>query len=312
MVKKVTIILSVMLFSLSGGAFAYDFWGITMGTSTYNGAPMLTFSQPADGIGYQVGAYQYTQVGANTPEGPFAPASPGPAYPALQRASDAMGLFYKAEQDFARFMIVCGMPDTGIKATEIGYGNRQFGPGDLMIDVSGGSTYGIGFRAGGLLWAADPTSTAAWFQIYNADGTTASMYARDAGNIGTIVENPNWAHVDNYPLAQLGVANPSGAAFFISGTGTNVGTVDSLNIQSTGVFLDGVQIYAYEVAIPWAAIGLEAPDTVFQASWRPDCGNDIIYKSFTSRPNIDIPEPYSMVLAITGLAAVAGYRRRRA
>ncbi len=306
--KRVAIVLAILLFGLSGGAFAYDFWGITMGTELYNGAQQLAFTAPGTDIQYQVGAYQYTKVGS-TWYGSFAPASPGSAYPQLQRKCDAMGLFFTSTAEAACFKIITGMPETGVTAPEVGYGAREFGPGDLMIR-SGLDTYGIGLRAGGLLWAVDPASTAAWYQIYNADGSLASMYARDAGNLGSVALNPNWAHVDNHPLAAL-PNDPRAFGFYIAGTGTSVGSATSVGSEATGVFLDGVQLFSYDVVVPWELIGIDSSDDFFEASWRPDCGNDLISARF--KPDIpDVPEPYSVVLAVTGLAAVAGYRRKRA
>jgi hypothetical protein len=310
--KKVTLVLAAMLFGLSGGAFAYDFWGITMGTELYNGAQQLTFTAPSSDVQFEVGGYKWTKVGSTWYGGStgFPAASPGPSYPTLQRQCDAMGLFFKAQSDGAHFVVVTGMPNTGITASEIGYGNRQFGPGDLKIDVNGVS-YGVGFRAGGLLWAQDPSSTAAWYQIYNADGTVANMHARDAGTLNKVVVGANWAHVDNHPLKDTPY-DPHGYAFYIAGTGTQTGTA-GLTITPTGVSLNGVELYTYEAVVPWETIGITTNAYDLVASWRPDCGNDLIFKEFKGdKPNMQIvPEPFSMLLAAIGLSAVAAYRRRK-
>lgn len=311
--RNVTFVLAAMLVCLSGGAYAYDFWGITMGTELYNGAQQLTFTAPSSDVQFEVGGYKWTKVGSTWYGGAsgFPAASPGASYPKLQRNCDAMGLFFQAQEDAAYFRVITGMPDTGVTAAEVGYYTRQFGPGDLKIDVAGGSTYGVGLRAGGLLWAVDPSSTAPWYQIYYADGTKANMHARDAGTLGDIVADPTWAHVDNHPLKDVPY-DPHAYAFYIDGTGSAVGSA-TISIEKTGVFLNGVELYSYEAVVPWASIGIDSADDIFTASWRPDCGNDLIYKQFTSnKPNIpNIPEPYSVMLAAMGLSTIAAYRRRR-
>jgi hypothetical protein len=312
--KKVSFFLAALLLVLSGGAYAYDFWGITMGTATcpINNSTQLTFTAPSADIQYEVGGYKYTKVGS-TWYGSFPAASPGASYPVLQRECDAMGLFFTAKADAAYFRIIAGMPNTGVTASEIGYYNRQFGPGDLKIDVKGGSTYGVGLRDGGLLWAVNPGSTAPWYQIYNADGTVASMYSRDAGTIGNVVEDPTWAHVDNHPLKDTPY-DPHGYAFYKAGTGTSSGAA-TISVAQTGVFLNGVELYCYEAIVPWDVIGIDPAALTFdlEASWRPDCGNDLIFKEFKGdKPGTpDIPEPYSVMLAVMGLSAVGAYRKRR-
>jgi hypothetical protein len=310
--KKVTLVLAIALVSLSSGAFAYDFWGITMGTALYNGSQQLTFTTPSTDIQYEVGAYKWTKVGSTWYGGAsgFPAASPGPSYPKLQRECDAMGLFFQAKQDAAYFTVITGMPNTGITASEVGYYNRQFGPGDLKIDVNG-TSYGVGFRAGGLLWAVDPSTTAPWYKIYNADGTVMSIFSRDAGTLGDIVQDPTWGHVDNHPLKDTPY-DPHGYAFYVDGTGTQKGTT-TVTATATDVVLDGVHIYSYQVAVPWDVIGISAATFDLTASWRPDCGNDLIFKEFKGdKPGMpSVPEPFSVMLAAMGLSAVAAYRRRR-
>lgn len=301
--KKLAVTMTLALLALSQGAFGFSFWDIIVGVDTYNGKPMLTFSQPSDSIQYQVGAYEYTKVGSAAPVGPFPAASPGVDYPALSRACDAMGLFFKPEESAARFMIITGMPEAGFTASYVGYGGRQFGPGDLKINI-GSVTYGVGLRQGGLLWALDPSSTHPWFQIYDPSMTPIDMHSRDLGNKGQIVLGPQWAHVDNHLLAP---GDPRGYAFFVAGSGQSAGTA-SVNVFATDVFLGDTQLFAYEAVVPWSAIGVDPENFELTASWAPDCGNDIISGRFTTPV---IPEPFSVVLALMGLGAVAAYRRIR-
>jgi hypothetical protein len=117
--------------------------------------------------------------------------------------------------------------------------------------------------------------------------------------------------VDNHPLKDVPY-DPHGYAFYVDGTGTANGSA-TLSVEQTGIFLNGVELYCYEAIVPWAAIGIDSADDIFTASWRPDCGNDLIYKQFTSnKPGMTIiPEPFSVVLATMGLSAVAAYRRKR-
>jgi len=206
------------------------------------------------------------------------------------------------------------MPESGVTASSVGYGNRQFGPGDLKLDVTDPlthavTTYGVGLRNGGLLWAQQPSSTAAWFQVYNPAMQKIAMTSRDAGTKGTIVANPNWGHVDNHLMAAY---DPHGYAFFVAGSGTQVGSTESITVEGTGVSLNGVQIYSYEIVVPWSALGISTSLYDLEASWRPDCGNDLIYKRFNgSKPGKVVPEPYSIMLAAMGLSAIGVFRRKR-
>jgi len=294
------------LLSMSISGFASDFWGITVGTATYGGATQLTFSGVGSDVQYVPGSYQYTEVNS-TWYGPFTAASPGAGYAASAKC-DADGLFFKSDGVNAMFVVVTGDPQTGFTAPELGYGTRQFGPGDLKIDTGSG-TYGLGMRVSNLTWNLGSTNEPE-FQITKAgSGATDSLNARNAGTVGTVALNPQWDHVDN---ASLPATNPAAYAFFGSGTGTNVGS-DTVSVIDTGVNLNGADIYAYEVTVPLATLGLTGPNYSFDASWRPDCGNDLITASFSGTNTVGsptVPEPMSLMLAALGLAGI-GLRKRR-
>lgn len=306
MVKKVlSIIFALSL--LSTGAFAYDLWGITMGTQVYDGAPQLTFNGvAASGAQYAVGSYKWTWVDSAW-IGPNAPASPGLGYNDVHRSFDAMGLFFKADAEAARFAVLTGMPQTGTTAASAGYGTRVFGPGDLKIDI-GASTYGVGLRLDNLLWAVDPATTSPYFKIYKAEGGVDSIYARDAGTLGRVELNPRWDHVDHYGLA---ANDPAGYAFYVKDTGSLAGSA-TVAFGDTGLTLGTGHVYVYEAVIPWATLGIDPGAFEMTASWRPDCGNDMVVGHFsgTTPPNPpDIPEPMSLLLALGGLSSIAAVRR---
>jgi hypothetical protein len=302
MLKKI-LPLTLLFTLIPVGAFAYDFWGITMGTTIYQGAPQLTFSGvAASGVQYAVGSYSWTLVDS-TWYGPHAAASPGLGYNGIHRNFDAMGLFFKPQADVAKFMIITGMPQTGVDAAIAGYGNRKFGPGDLKLDIAG-KTYGVGFRLSNLLWAVDPNTTSPYFKIYKAEGGVDSIYARDVGTLGRVELNPRWARVDHHSMPAY---DPRGYAFFVSGTGSLVGSA-SVSHADTGLTLGTGRVYAYEASVPWSAIGIHSGAFQITASWRPDCGNDMIVGNFCGNRPV-IPEPMSILLAISGFSTLAVARR---
>jgi len=293
---------------LSSSALATTPWGITVGTATYDGSQQLTFSGVTADIQYSVGSYKWTKVNS-TWYGANAAASPGASY-ALHREFDAMGLFFRADESAAHFLVFTGMPEAGVTASSIGYGNRVLGPGDLKIDT-GGNTYGVGLRLDNLLWAINENETNPAYKIYNAaTGAVMDIHSQDAGTRGEVELNPTWGHVDNYNLA---AGSDYGYAFYVDGSGAQTGT-NTVAFADTGVSLSGYHVYSYDVSVPWSAIGSDYSEFEMTASWRPDCGNDLITGSFSGSggtPNEPpVPEASTMMLAISGLGAVAGLRKR--
>ncbi len=309
MLKK-TLPMVLALIVLSTGVFAYDFWGITMGTEVYGGGPQLTFSGAAGNAQFVVGSYNYTRVDS-TWYGPFPAASPGLGYNNIHRSFDAMGLFVRPEANALKFMVITGMPQTGANAAVAGYGTRIFGPGDLKLDI-GGHTYGVGFRLDNLLWAVDPNTTSAYFKIYKATGGADSIYARDAGTLGRVELDPRWDHVDHYGMAAY---DEAGYAFYVRNSGTQAGTA-SVTFADTGLMLGTGHVYAYEATVPWDVLGIGAGDYAFRASWRPDCGNDLLAANFSGvrppQPPVppSVPEPMSVLLALSGFGGIAIAKRR--
>jgi hypothetical protein len=307
MLKRTIGLFALVLLCVSavGSAFGYEFWGVTIGTASYDGSTHLTFDGLQDsGLQYVVGGYKYTRVDS-TWYGPFAAAAPGEGFLA-SRKSDAQGLFFKADSDAARFAIVAGTPQTGYAAPECGTGSRIFGPGDLKIDV-GDSTFGIGLRLGGLLWVIDPYTTNPEHLIYTAGGGVDNIFARDAGTLGTIELNPRWARVGH---SRLNSNSDQAYAFFVSGSGIAVGSA-SVSVVNTGINLYGASVYVYEVSVPWSVLGQSPNNYAFHASWRPDCGNDILSADFADSSGLSaVPEPSSAAALIGGLAALAGSLKR--
>lgn len=300
---KFTALLVVCLLCLGVSAFAYDFWGITLGTDTYQGSTQLAFTSPQnDEIQYVVGGYEYTRVGSNW-YGPFAAASPGANY-TVHRKMDAQGLFFLADVKSAKFVIFTGMPQTGVAAPECGYGTRLFGPGDLRI-VTGGNSYGVGFRLDNLTWAVDPNTTSAYYKIHNPDGTDADIHCRDAGTLGTVEKNAKWAHVDHPELAPNAEA---ASAFYIKGTGTDMGNVN-VTVEDTGVVLNGTRVYAYKVDVPWTMLDINGGNHTLRTTWGPDCGNDLLAGDFTVAGAI--PEPATILGVSTALMGFVVYKRRK-
>lgn len=302
------IILSVVLAvsAISGGsAFAYDFWGISLGTATYDGATQLTFDGVGSaGVQYVVGGYKYTRVDSAW-LGSYQAAAPGEGFVA-SRKSDAQGLFFKADSDAARFMIIAGTPQAGYAAPECGTGARLFGPGDLKIDI-GGNTLGVGMRLDNLLWAIDTATTNPECMIHKAGGGIESLFARDAGTLGDVELNPEWARMGHSTLSS---ASDMASAFFVSGTGSLIGSA-SVACQSTGISLYGAGVYAYEVSVPWSVVGQNSSRYSFRASWRPDCGNDILSVDLSGGSALGaVPEPGAAATLIGGLLALSATRRR--
>lgn len=305
--KSLVFVLAAAACALAGtGAIAYDFWGISVGAATYDGSSQLTFNGVAlSDMRYVVGGYKYTRVDAAW-FGPFAAASPGEGYLASRR-SDAQGLFFKADADAARFVVIAGAAQYGLPAPEVGAGTRLFGPGDLKIDV-GDKTYGVGLRQSGLLWAIDPTTTDPEFQIRH-NGEVDSIYSRDAGTLGNVELDPRW---DRAGHSTLPCDSEMASAFYVSGSGTLVGSA-TVDFVDTGLSISGARVFAYEVAVAWNVLGLDPGNFAMCASWRPDCGNDILKADFSIQPprTTAVPEPSVSAGMLSGIAGLIAACRKR-
>ena len=308
MIKRLVTILVIILVgaSIGTGASAYGFWGIGLGVDTYEASDQLSFSGVAQsGAQYVVGGYKYTCVDG-TWLGPFPAAAPGEEYLASRR-SDAQGLFFKADADAARFVVITGADQNGRPAPEVGTGTRLFGPGDLKIDI-GGQTYGVGLRQSNLLWAVDPLTTNPEFQIWH-NGEIDDINARDAGTLGRVELNPWW---DRAGHSALPSDSDMTSAFYVSGSGTLVGSA-TVDFSYTGLSLYGAKVCAYEIAVPWTALGIDPKSFQMDVSWRPDCGNDILSATFsTGLSDVSaVPEPSSLASVMGGVAGLLAVRRRR-
>jgi len=103
----------------------------------------------------------------------------------------------------------------------------------------------------------------------------------------------------------------AGFAFYVAGSGTDNGDA-AVNFGATGLALTGYNVYAYCIDVPWSSIGITGDNFDFRASWRPDCGNDLIGGDFSgSKPNKPVPEPASMLLATLGALPAIILRRLR-
>lgn len=281
--KIVTIVFIVMLTVVGANAFAYQFWGVNVGTAAYDSSTQLTFDGlSGSGIQYAVGGWKYTRVDGQW-FGAFAAPIPGEGWLASRR-SDAQGIFFKSDGANACFTVVTTASQNGQLATELGYDRRLFGGGDLKIDV-GGHTYGVGMRNSNLLWAENPSATQPQYQIYGADGNIISMNSRDAGTLGSVVQDPDWARAGNQSLP---ADSDYRFAFFVNGTGSVVGWA-GVSFADTGIFMNGAHVYSYEVTVPWTTLGITDGQS-FSASWRPDCGNDLISSDF-NRNALSSPSP---------------------
>lgn len=305
MMIRTAAIVALALICICTGALGYSFWGITLGTDTYQNMNQLTFNGVgASGAQYSVGGYKYTGVDGAW-YGPYSAAEPGEGY-AVHRQMDAQAMFFTADSNSAHFVIISGVPQTGVAAPECGYGSRLFGPGDLHL-VANQTDYGVGIRLSNLLWAEDPNTTNSYYQIHTAEGGVDNIHASDAGTMGSVERDPRWDHVDNPGLP----ANSEQAhAFFVKGSGTQTGNA-SVSYEDTGALLYGAKVYAYKVDVPWTALGLTAKQYEIRATWGPTCGNDLIAGNFTgSHPGV--PEPASILAFSAGLIGLLAYRKRRA
>lgn len=304
MKRLITIVFIAALAITATTAFAYDFWGVNVGTASYDGSTQLTFDGlNGSGIQYAVGGWKYTRVDGEW-QGAFAAPIPGEGWLA-SRKSDAQGIFFKSDGANAHFTIVATASQDGQLATELGFDRRLFGGGDLKIDVNG-TTYGVGMRKSNLLWAQNPSATGPQYQIYGADGSVINMHSRDAGTLGTVVENPFWARVGNQDLSSDSINR---FAFFVDGTGTAVGS-DTVSFTDTGISMNGAHVYSYEVTVPYSVLGLTDGQS-FAASWRPDCGNDVISADFNAGalPS-SVPEPATVVSLAGGMVTLMFKKRR--
>ncbi|MGC8863145.1 MAG: PEP-CTERM sorting domain-containing protein [Armatimonadota bacterium] len=310
MAKRSMLCAVLALTVLTAGASFGNSFGITIGKETRDGLDQLVFDNVAGDIQYAVGSYKYTKVNGVW-SAANAPASPGLGYNDIHRQFDAMALFFRPELNNARFLIVTGMPQSGVLATNIGYGNRRFGPGDLKIEV-GPINYGVGLRQGGLYWGTvDPGPSQPWYQVHKAEGGTDIISARDAGTLGMVKKNPQWDHVDNHTLAPY---SENAYAFFRADSGAPMPGSAAVNFFDTGIALQGFPVFAYEVTVPWSSLEINPQQYAFRASWRPDCGNDIIAADFSGHyevPPPDVPEAPTLLLALSGLSAIGIARRRR-
>lgn len=309
MIKKLSATLTLIaLMSLGTCAFAYDFWGISVGKASYKGYTCTTF----DGVGksgaqYVVGGWKYTRVDGNWSNASAAPA-PGEGFLA-SRKSDAQGIFFKPCVTTADFVIIATSSQTGQGAPELGYDKRMFGPGDLRIDI-GSMTIGVGLRLDDLLWAQNPSARQAQYQIYGVDNKVLNMHSRDAGTLGDVELNPTWGRVGNQSLAAGNIRN---SAFFVSGSGRSIGNAD-VDCAYTGVTYNGAKVFAYKVSVPWEMLGQSAKNYSFAASWRPDCGNDVLGANFYGSSLLStapVPEPGSIVALTSGLIGLIGSKKRR-
>ncbi|MCE5323872.1 hypothetical protein LLG46_11235 [bacterium] len=309
MFNKVTITLTLIaLMSLGTCAFAYDFWGINIGKGSHNGYTGTTFDGVAtSGAQYVVGGWKYTCVDGTWSNASEAP-SPGEGYLA-SRKSDAQAIFFKPGVSTADFVIIATSSQNGQGAPELGYDKRLFGPGDLKIDI-GSMTIGVGLRLDDLLWAQNPSSRQAHYQIYGVDNKVLDMHSRDAGTCGDVELNPTWGRVGSQSLSAGNIRN---SAFFVSGSGTSIGSAD-VDFEYTGVTYNGAKVFAYTVSVPWELLGQSASNYSFTASWRPDCGNDVLGTDFSGSAigtPPSVPEPGSIVALASGLIALIGSKMRR-
>jgi hypothetical protein len=306
--KRILPILILCILCSSAAFASFDFWGITLDKASYLDSDQnLTFNGVADsGVQYVVGGYKYSCVDGEW-GGPYEASSPGPSYRASYR-SDAQGLFFKATTENAKFFIITGSNQNGNGMPEVGFGTRQFGPGDLKIDISG-TTYGIGLRNDNLLWAVDPNPTQTEFKIYKSDGSIDNINARDGETLGRIEKDPQWDRVGN---TNLSANDPKSYAFFVKNSGELMGNA-TISFEATGIRLCNEMVYGYEVSVPWDVLGQSADNYSFDASYRPDCGNDIIYGNFNgglNTPNT-VPEPSSLLALSTFMISIFGLMKKK-
>jgi hypothetical protein len=291
------------------GAFGYSFWGITLGTDSYQNMNQLTFNGVgASGAQYAVGGYKYTWVD-DAWYGPYTAATPGEGF-SVHRKMDAQALFFMADDTAAHFVIITGMPQTGVAIPECGYGSRLIGPGDLRILLNG-SDFGVGLRLDNVLWAVDPNTTSPEFQIHKSQGGVDDIHASDVGTLGRVEQNPQWDRVDNPDLPSNTEASH---AFYVAGSGATTGSA-TIAYEDTGTKLYGARVYAYKVDVPWTALLSPSRNYELRALWGPACGNDLIAGTFrNSIPGgpVTVPEPGTIICLSAAIVGLWVYRKRYA
>ncbi len=235
---------------------------------------------------------------------------------------DVEAIYGTFDATYAYFAVVTTANPAGTRWD--GYGNRRFGPGDLRIVTSAGTTYGVGARPLDLTvygeidevnGSEDEREYITW-DSYSFDGTS---YTTSAARVES---GASWHHVDN--------PDENWDAYFKGGSGTLEASVDAAWKRQTLDIVGGdstiygdyyehssydkddpYSTWVYEVAIPRSVLGLDDPDSMMDISmFALDCGNDALaIGEMTFAP--PVPEPVAFVFFGTGLVGVFGYFTRR-
>lgn len=180
------------------------------------------------------------------------------------------------------FAIVTSIPEAGYNGSLFGWSGYHFDAGDIRINAGGGK-YEYGIKTIG------PNQGEIW-----KDAT----WTYDKGNAG---------YPTGYP--------DSGSIMYNNmhvGTGTKTGDTASFSYYDAQITERNYATYVIEGIISKSVLGNPGKGTSIGLEFSPDCNND--HLSLTGDidgSSVPIPEPSSVLLISTGIAALVFLKRKR-
>lgn len=179
-------------------------------------------------------------------------------------------------------------------------GLAYYSPGDIRLETSAGR---FGIEVGGGIGDAGAAAT---FSITEGDdGTTYGLngsgyttsVATSAADAGAIYKGGDWI---NDPIGPAGPVQLDDSAL-----GTFVGMSDYI-YSDGGTLQHGIIELSFDMSLLGNGVDING------IHWRPSCGNDELNLSVVGVRTQEVPEPGTVALFGTALAAFVWVRRRKA